>query len=53
MEILFKSQGREFKANYEQIDDIYEAVKDGLVAMGFHKNTANEFYKDLKEGKEF
>lgn len=52
MEIIFKTEGREFKAEVEDIEETYQAVQDGLIAMGYHKNNAKVFVEDLRYGVE-
>ena len=49
MKITFKSEDRYFEAEVETTGDIYEAIKDGMVAMSFHKETAKELVETLQE----
>jgi len=48
MEIIFIDKHREYKATVENVEDIYEAVRDGMVAMSYHINTANEVKEALE-----
>jgi len=52
MEIIFKSKDREYKATVHSIEEIYEAVHDATIAMGYHKNTAKTLIEELKEDDE-
>lgn len=48
MEIIFRSETREYKATVESVEEIYEAVKDGMIAMSYAKTTSEDLMRALK-----
>ena len=52
MKITFKCKHRKFEAEVEDIEEIYEAVKGGVVAMGYHKDNAHDLVEELKHPDE-
>ena len=49
IEIIFRDDTREFKATVNNIEEIYDAVRDGMVCMTFNKKTADIVVNDLRE----
>ena len=52
MKIIFEGEGRKYEAIVDSIEDVYDAIKDGLVAMSYCKETAEQFIKEFKEDEE-
>ena len=50
MKIIFEAGTRRYEAKVEDIEEIYEAVRDGLIAMSYHEDTANKLIEELKNG---
>lgn len=54
MKITFENENssRKYTAEVENIEEIYYAIQDGLVAVSYHKDTAKQLVKELRESKE-
>jgi len=50
MRIKFESSTRFYEANVgDDIEDLYRAIKDGMVAMSYSKETAGQMAEELKK----
>jgi len=50
MNLIFEDENRRYEVkNLNDIDEIYSAIKDGLIAMNYHKNTAKQFIEEMKK----
>jgi len=49
MRIMIEDDGRKYEAVVNNIEEFYNAVHDGLVAMSYHKDTAKNLVEELKE----
>jgi len=50
MKIIFEDNVRKYEVkDLEDIESIYEAINDGLVAMSYHKDTAKSLIEELKK----
>lgn len=49
MKITFESEDRIFTYTSDAVvtEDMLYAVRDGLIAMGFHPSTAKQFIKEM------
>ena len=52
MIITFEQDKRKYSATVESIEEAYEAIKDGLIAMSYYKDTAQQVIEELKENEE-
>lgn len=52
MEVILKTEDREFKAQVNDLEELYQAVKDGMISMSYHPKTANQFIEELKNPEE-
>jgi hypothetical protein len=52
IKITFEGNGRKYEAITNSYEDMYYAIRDGMITMGHHKNTAQSMVEELKEDEE-
>ena len=53
MKITFKNETSTFVTEHtEDLEGVFHAVQSGLIAMGYHPNTAKQFLKELIEDED-
>jgi len=51
MKLTFENTNSKFQAeNLETIEEIYDAIRAGLLAMTYHKETTEALVEELKKG---
>ena len=48
MKVTFEEELRHFTFEASNIEDLYQGIRDGLIAMEYHPNTANELKEELE-----
>ena len=52
MKLIMKGKDRYYEADVFNIEDLYEAVRDGAVLMSYTKETANRLYNEFIQNKD-
>lgn len=52
IKVTFEGNNRKYEVTTNNCEDMYEAIKDGIISMGYHKETAKEIVEELSEDEE-